>query len=145
MSMLASFLKNGDTELGVFYPKNYLLAVFADLPQAQKAEKELQSAGVPKDEVISVSGADMIRYASENEREHGLWGSLMREVSRLLATEAVYTDRDQKMASHGAGFLLVHVPGDQPKREIWALLEPLHPLVARHYGVDGIDHLLGEV
>ena len=39
MSTLKGFFKESDTQLGVFYPKHYLVAVFRHLAAAQDAVK----------------------------------------------------------------------------------------------------------
>jgi hypothetical protein len=55
MSLLTGFFKESDTQLGVFYPKHYLIAVFRDARAAQKAVKELWAAGFAEDEAIAVA------------------------------------------------------------------------------------------
>ena len=144
MSRLAGFFQGSDTRMGVFYPKHYLLAVFPSLSEAQEAARRLILAGRPSQDVIAVPGEDVIDLVEEHHKKDGLWGLLMTEVSRLMDTEAVYTDHDVKIAKTGAAFLAVRCPSEAAKFRIWSKIESAHPLVARYYGSAGIEHLVGE-
>src|SRR5262245_60938164 len=108
MSALGSFFHGSRTELGVFYPRHYLLAVFEGFQEAQDARLRLIDLGTSPDEVIAVPGEDVVQFAREHWRHDGLWGVLMREVSRRIGTEAQYADHDLEEAQQGAGFVAVH-------------------------------------
>jgi hypothetical protein len=41
MNKLSAFFGGAQTQLGVFYPKNYLLAVFPNFPDAVQAKKKI--------------------------------------------------------------------------------------------------------
>lgn len=142
MSRLTTFFKNSDVEFGVFYPKHCLLAVFEDLADADCAKKELRNAGC--DDVISVSGEEVVHFAKDHVLKDGIWGALMTELSRIFATEAVYADKDLDAAKKGAAFLAVHCPTQEVKTRVWKVLEPRRPVVARYYSFGGIEHLAGE-
>jgi hypothetical protein len=144
MSRLLTFFKGADTQLGVFYPKHYLLAIFPTLAAADGAKADLNRAGQGDDDIVSVSGDEVVQFAEDHLIKDGVWGVLMTEVSRLLGTEALYADEDLAMARNGAAFVAVHCPTEEVKTHMWKLLEHLHPLVARYYGVAGIEHLTGE-
>jgi hypothetical protein len=45
MSLFTKFFKESDTQLGVFYPNHYVIAVFRNLETAQQAVKKLRLAG----------------------------------------------------------------------------------------------------
>jgi hypothetical protein len=144
MSRLATFFKGGDTHLGLFYPTHYLIAICPDSERARKGEQALRGAGFSEDEVIAVPGEDLRELVREEEVHGGLFGYLMKEFSRFLHTEAVYTDLDLKEARHGAAVLAVHCAGDAAKSSAWSRLQPIHPLAARYYSAGGIEHLAGE-
>jgi hypothetical protein len=144
MNRLSTFFKDADSEFGVFYPKHYLLAVFPNLPDADRAKQELTRAGRLEEEVISVSGEEVVQFAEEHMRKDGLWGLLMTKLSRGIGTEASYADKDLAAAKNGAAFLAVHCPTEDLKTEAWNLLEPRCPLAARYYSFGGIEHLAGE-
>jgi hypothetical protein len=144
MNRLATFFKDADSEFGVFYPKNFLLAVFSNLPDADRAKEELTRAGRLEEDVISIPGEEVVHFAEERMLKDGLWGLLMEKLSRGIGTEASYADKDLAAAKNGAAFLAVHCPTDKLKIEAWKLLEPKRPLVARYYSFGGIEHLAGE-
>jgi hypothetical protein len=141
MSLLSNFFKESDTQLGIFYPNHYLIAVFRNLETAQQAVKKLRLAGFTEDEVIAVAGRDFIDLAKE---ETGLGSFLMQTLSRFFATEQISHDSDLDLAQHGASFAAVHCPTEKTKKEAWNVLQPEAPLAARYYANDGIEHLAGD-
>jgi hypothetical protein len=143
MSRLTTFFHDADTEFAVFYPRGYLLAVFPNLPDADRAMQEFHDAGREDDEMISVSGAEALEFAEDHLINGGLWGALMTQLSRVIGTEAAYADDDLAAARRGAAFLAIHCPTDRLKHEAWALLKASHPLAARHYSAGGIESLPG--
>ncbi len=46
MSTLKEFFKESDTQLGVFYPKHYLVAVFRNFRTAQQATGEVAAGRI---------------------------------------------------------------------------------------------------
>jgi hypothetical protein len=144
MSQLATFFKGSDTRLGVFYPDHALIAIFPDTNQAQSARGKLRGAGFSNDEALVASGADLVDLVHEEAARNGVFGYLIKALSRFLHTEAVYTDNDVECARRGAAVLAVHCPDDRTKKAAWRLIAPTAPLVARHYSFGGIEHLAGE-
>jgi hypothetical protein len=144
MSQLATFFNGSDTRLGVFYPEHALIAIFRDIEQAQTAKGKLRSAGFSDDEVLAVSGLDLVDLVHEESARNGLFGYMMTGLSRFLDTEASYTDRDLTYAKQGAAVLAVHCPDERTKKAAWNLIAPTDPLVARYYAISGIEHLAGE-
>jgi len=144
MSRLSTFFKDKDIEFGVFYPKHCLLAVFENLAEADRAREELTHAGLVGEDVISVSGEEVVDFAEDHLLQDGLWGVLMTELSRTIGTEALYADKDLAAAKKGAAFVAVHCPTEEIKTKAWKSLDPRHPLVARYYSFGGIEHLAGE-
>ena len=141
MSLFTNFFKESDTQLGVFYPNHYLIAVFRSLETAQQAVKKLRLAGFAEDEVIAVGGQAFIELSDE---ETGLGSFVMQALSRFLATEQKSHDSDLYMARHGAAFVAVHCPTETTKRDAWDVLQSEAPLAARYYANDGIEHLAGD-
>ena len=144
MSRLSTFFKSTDTQFGVFYPEHYLLATFPNLADADRAKQQLNDSGRVGEDVISASGEEVIDFAHDHLLKDGLWGVIMTGFSRLLGTEASYTDLDLTAAKKGAAFLAVRCPNEKVKTQVWRILEPGHPLVARYYSMGGIEHLAGD-
>ncbi len=141
MSLLTGFFKESDTQLGVFYPKHYLIAVFRDSRAAQKAVRELWTAGFAPDEAIAVAGQEFVDLAKE---ETGPGNFVMQALSRFFATEQRSHDSDLERAQRGAAFVAVHCMTEDTKQQAWTLLQPENPLAARYYGGAGIEHLAGD-
>ena len=144
MSRLSAFFKDADSELGVLYPRHHIIAVFPSLSEADGAKAELKNAGCTDEDVITVSGEEMLQFVEEHSRKVGLSGAVMTGLSRIIGTEAEYTDKDVAEAKKGAAFLAVHCRTKENKTEVWKLLEARHPLLARYYSLGGIEHLAGE-
>jgi hypothetical protein len=141
MSSLTGFFKESDTQLGVFYPKHYLIAVFPDSRVAQQAVKELWTAGFARDEAVAVAGQEFMDLAKE---ETGPANFVMQALSRFFATEQKTHDADLERAQHGAAFVAVHCLNEESKQRAWAMLQPSGPLAARYYSAAGIEHLAGD-
>lgn len=141
MSLLTGFFKESDTQLGVFYPKHYLIAVFRDSRAAQQAVRELWIAGFAQDEAIAVDGQEFMDLAKE---ETGPGNFVMQALSRFFATEQRTHDSDLERAQRGAGFVAVHCVTDESMQQAWTVLQPENPLAARYYSAAGIEHLAGD-
>jgi hypothetical protein len=141
MSLLTGFFKESDTQLGVFYPKHYLIAVFRDSRAARKAVEELWEAGFPGDEAIAVAGQEFVDLAKE---ETGPGNFVMQALSRFFATEQKTHDADLERAQRGAAFVAVHCRTEETMQQAWTMLQPENPLAARYYSAAGIEHLAGD-
>jgi hypothetical protein len=141
MCLLSSFFKESDTQLGIFYPKHYLIAVFRSLENAQRAVAKLRRAGFEEDDVIAVEGREVIQLEKE---ETGPGNFLMQSLSRFFATEQMSHDHDLHLAQQGAAFVAVHAPTEEDKNEAWIVVEQEAPIAARYYANDGIEHLAGD-
>ena len=144
MSRLQDFFHGDDTQFGIFYPNHYILAAFLNLTDAYNAKDRLRQAGHVEEDVIAVSGEEVVQFAEDHWLNDGLWGTLVSSISRLIGTEVVYADKDLAAAKDGAAFVAVFCPTDPLKMKAWKVLEPLHPLAARFYQFGGIEHLTGE-
>jgi hypothetical protein len=145
MSVLAEFFHGSDTHFGLFYPTGYIFAIYPGFEHAEQARQKLVLSGLRPEQAIAVSGEDVVHFTEEHKYRDGLWGMLMRELSRILATEALYADHDLSMAKHGSGFLAINCHSEHAKERVWSRLEKTEPVVARYYANGGIEHLKGEV
>ena len=142
MSEVAKLFKESATQLGVFYPKHYLMAVFRNLADAEKACLKLRTAGFAEDDVFVLAGPQLIEMEKD---EAGLGSFAMQALSRFFATEQISTDEDLEKARHGAGFVAVYCPKDETKGEAQKILGSEAPVAARYYGAGGIEHLAGDL
>jgi hypothetical protein len=137
--------KGSDTKFGIFYPTGYLVAIFPDMVAARSAEKALGFGGFLEEDIVLMSGEEVTRFAEDHLQNSSLWGLLMQQLSRMFATEEVYSDHDLKLASGGAAFLAVYCPDEKHRRPTWELIEPFGPVAGRHYALDGVEHFKGEL
>lgn len=144
LSRLSTFFQGSETRFGIFYPQNYVVAVFPDYETARQAEAKMRHWGATEKEVIAVPGSDVVEWTEENLVKSGMWSVLMRELSKMFATEEIYHESDLEHAKRGAGFLAAHAPDDKTKRDTWKIIREFQPIAARHYSAGGVHHLFGE-
>src|ERR1019366_9921352 len=142
MSRLSTFFKESDESFGVFYPNHYIMATFPTFDAARKATQALRNAGFAEDEVLSITGPELLDFLKEFKHHTGVWGEIMTEVSRFFDTEARKVDDDVLNAEKYSGFRAVHAPTDAEKARIVELVKPFSPLNMRWYLPSGIDNLL---
>src|SRR5262249_19776788 len=142
MSQLLTLFKDSETRLGVFYPKDYVVATFWSFDKAKAAFQSLRHAGVKEYEAMAAPGSDVLDYFNELRAETGIWGNLMTELSRLIGTEAKFLDEDAKAARRGAGFLVVHCTNEADAERIRKLLTPHDPLAMQWYRAGAIRCLV---
>ena len=142
MSQLAGLFRESETRIGVFYPKNYVVAIFRCFDHAESARKALRRAGFTEQEAIAVPGADVLEYIAEVRAETGIWGMLMTELSRLIGTEAVFGDEDIDKAKRGAGFLVVRCEAEEEADKIRQLVVDCEPMEMQWYRAGAIRSLV---
>jgi hypothetical protein len=142
MSRLSTFFKESDESFGVFYPNHYIMATFRSFGAARKANQALRNAGFAEDEVLAVTGPELLEFLKEFRQDTGVWGEVMTEISRFFDTEARKVDDDVHKAEEYCGFLAAHAPTDTEKAKIVELVKPLAPSAMRWYLPTGIDNLV---
>ena len=142
MSKLSAFFKESDESFGVFYPKHYIMATFPSFDAATKATQALRGAGFAEDEVLAVTGTELLSFLKEFRHDAGVWGEIMSEVSRFFDTEARKVDDEAREAEGYAGFLAVHAPSEAEKDRIVEIVKPFAPSAMRWYLLTGIVSLV---
>ncbi|MEO5926443.1 MAG: hypothetical protein ABIR70_21665 [Bryobacteraceae bacterium] len=123
MENLAEFFRESDTSHGVVYPKHYVIATFPQYAVAQSAHQSLGNTGVPQDEITLATGAKVPCFFNFRE-DAGLWGIVMRPISRFFGTEATSADHDIERAKDGAGFIAVHSRTEKDTQRIPKRITP---------------------
>lgn len=139
---LSNFFKESDSSLGVFHPKHYLIATFATYSTAQDAHQALQNTGIPEDEVLLATGADVLEFFKQFREDAGVWGIAMRSLSRFIGTEAANSDLNIEQAKEGAGFIAIHSPTEQDALNIMRVIKPFSPTSADWYLWGGIQSMM---
>lgn len=133
----------GSDSFGIPYPKNRIVAVFPGLPEAVQARKALLSGSFQAAEAIAIPGAEFVEQIKQIQEKSGVTGFVVRELSRLIGTDATYTDEDLEMATSGHAFLVVSAATEERKKEAWESLKQFGPILARHYGSGGVEVFRG--
>lgn len=142
MTSAANFFKQSDTAFGVFYPNNYLIAIFPSYSAAERARQTLLESGYQDDETLTIRGDELIEISEEMHADAGFWSRLTAHLSRIVGTEELYLDDDLKHARSGAGFLAVYCPGEEEGRRVQKLVEPLGPVSMRRYSSLAIERMI---
>jgi len=141
-STLRKFFNLSDTAFGIFYPKRFIVASLPSFDSAKSAEKALLDASFTSDEVVAVTGAEMLLFFEELRLRAGLWGGLMEALSRALGTEATFVVQDSEQARAGAAFLAVYDPRESETEYICKLVAPWRPISMRRYAIGSIASLI---
>ena len=139
---LFAFFKGAKTSLGVFYPWKYVIATFPSFEAAKAAGDALRQAGMGADEVMAVTGEEMLKFFDQLRTETSLFGALMAGFSRVIATEAAFVEADIRRAREGAGFLAVYHPDEAGTQRLRELLAPLGPVSMHWYRRGSIESLI---
>lgn len=134
-------LKDGATSFGAFYPKNYVLAVFADEATAKQAAAASLGAGFSSDHVIVASGADVVARERDVEADKGIFSRIGEQWSKLYTDESADSQTLVNLAAQGAAFVLVYAPEDDHTTKAAACLRLFGPSVMRKYGTLAISEL----
>lgn len=126
-------LKDGEQSFGSFYPKNYVLAVFADASAAAQAGAALASAGFTTDDIIVADGADVAEHDAHMQAKKGLLAKLGEKWSRLYTDEAEDAEALISIARSGATFVLAYAPDEEKTVLATRVIQPMHPNVFRKY------------
>lgn len=139
---LFDFFKGAKTSLGVFYPWFYVIATFPSFELAKTAGDTLRRAGMGADEVMSVTGEEMLKFFDQLRTETSLFGALMEGFSRVIATEAAFVEADIRRAREGAGFLAIYHPDEADTQRLRERLAPLEPISMHWYKRGSIESLI---
>jgi hypothetical protein len=142
MTTLASFFKESDSKLGVFYPKHYVIATFPSFEITEQAAQGLRKAGFSDQEVLAIPGSEILEFFEEFQANASVGSGVMTTLSRALGTEQIFADDDVEKARTGAGFLAVHSPEETVANCICAILKPFEPCAMHWYEAGGVQSLV---
>lgn len=135
-----SFFRHGDSPFGLFFPRGYTVAAFPDMDRAMAAEKALQKAGIPRQDVRAVSG-EFVAGRLESDADRSRFERFRMRLDEALGSEGVFIEQDIAFAHGGGAFLFVHTPDDAATRRVAGLLDEHHPEYARRYKRMAIEPL----
>ncbi|MEP6832217.1 MAG: hypothetical protein ABJB74_02440 [Gemmatimonas sp.] len=134
-------LKDGGSSFGSFFPKNYVLAVFPNHADGERAGAALGAAGFATEDVIVASGSDVAEHDAAVRSQQGLLSKLGEKWSRLYTDEAADADALMKLAQQGAAFVLAYAPEEADTERATSVLRPFSPPVFRKYDAMKVTEL----
>ncbi len=84
----------------------------------------------------------MLEFFKHFREDAGLWGIVMRPLSRFIGTEAANADLNIEQAKEGAGFIAIHSPTEQDALKIMSVMKPFAPSSADWYLWGGIRSMI---
>jgi hypothetical protein len=135
------FFKEGDTSLGTFYPRHYIVAGYRTLSDAEAAEAEFRKAGTPPEEVRAATG-EFVTGQLEPRRGANWLERMEQRLVEFAGTESAYVQEDAELARSGGAFLFVYAPDDERANQAKRVLAQTHPAFARRYLDVAIEHIV---
>ncbi len=137
MSKERPFFKGSDTSFGIFYPTDYLIAVFPTPDIAHQAASSLLAAGYT-DEDVRAMDSTHVKADIEARVTDATWLDQLKQTFSI-GKEAYFWNEDLKWAEQGAGFLAVHCTTEDEAQRIVTMLRPLQPISMRRYRALAIE------
>lgn len=137
----ASPFRNGARSFGTFYPRHYVLAVYADAAAARRAVDALNAAGFAGDDVLTASGATVVAHEQAMEVGRGALARVGEQWARLYTDASAASRRLRDAAEHGAAFVLAYAPEDDRVARAADALRPFGPDVLHHFGTFTVTKL----
>lgn len=141
MAVDPNFFKEGETEFSIFYPKGYVLSVFADRAVADQAAAALRAAGVADDDVRVTTGAEVVARHSTYQDDRTLMDCVRQFFSGLYGDESSMLDDLVARAEQGQVFVLAYAPDDAATSRAAAAERVFGPVILRKYGALAVTDL----
>ena len=133
MALHATAFRSGDTKFGIFYPTGYVLSVFPDAADADRAVAALLDAGFGSRDIVVATGADVLAYSDEMRANEGLFSRFEHFVSGLYGGEGALADEIVAFAGRGHTFVAVHAPDEAATASAASVVRALEPVVLRKF------------
>jgi hypothetical protein len=133
MALHAADFKGGDTEFGIFYPTGYVLAVFADVANADAAIAALLHAGFAERDLVVATGPDVLAYSGELRSDHGLFSRFERFIAGVYGDAPELADELVSKAQLGHTFVAVRATDDAATERVVQAVRGLSPAVFRKF------------
>lgn len=145
MEQLTKFFDNSDSSLGVFHPKDCIVATFRLYREAKGALEAVLHAGIPAEDTYLATSEEAYEYFNQFKDKEGLLGTLFRPLSRFIGTEAINADVSQQMATEGAGFVAIKCPTEERALLVGEAVHPHNPVNVDWYLWGGVRSLIKPV
>jgi hypothetical protein len=126
------FFKEGDTSLGTFYPKHYIVAGYHNLADAEAAAKACLKNDFAEKDVRTFDGHFVLEQMEAREGANWL-ERLQQQLAEFAGTETGYVQEDAELARSGGAFLFVYAPDDDDVDRARRVFAQHGPAYARRY------------
>lgn len=143
MTTASTFFKNEAGEgFGVFYPTDYLIAIFPSHRIALQARDLLEKSGIKADETLVLTGNEFVALSDKIHEDASTWSRLTSSISKIVGTEELHLEHDLNQARAGGAFLAVYCPTQEEGQRLYHLVKPLGPVAMRRYSPYTIDRIV---
>jgi hypothetical protein len=143
MTTASAFFKDEAGEgFGVFYPTDYLIAIFPSHTIALEARQRLEENSTKPEEILVLAGSDFVAMSDKVHHDASAWSRITSQISKILGTEELHLEHDLQQARNGGAFLAVYCPTQEEGQRIYHLLKPLGPVAMRRYSHYAIDRIV---
>jgi len=122
------------TSYGVFFPTDYVLAVFADPNAADRAAAALEVAGFDPSDVLVTGSDDVLTQHRDLAADVGLFGRFRQFLGRHFGDQDAMMNDVVAHARQGHTFVLAYAPDGKQTDRAATALHHLHPAILRKYG-----------
>ncbi len=133
MAVSSADFKHGDTEFGIFYPTGYVLSVFSNAADADRAISALLAGGFRTDDLVVATAPEVLAYSRELRADRGVFSRFKHFVANLYAGEGILADELVGLAEQGHTFVAIHAPDGAATARVSEAVRPLAPVVLRKY------------
>jgi hypothetical protein len=133
MAVHAADFRSGDTEFGIFYPRDYVLSVFPAASDADRAVAALLAAGFAAPDLVVATGPEVLAYSREMRAHPGLLSRFERFIVEHYGDEAALADELVALAERGHAFVAAYAPDDAATARAAGAARPFAPVVLRKF------------
>jgi len=119
---------------GAIYPRDDVVAVFADLQQAHQADAALHAAGVSDDDSDVLPPEWVLAADRDIDQRRGWIGRFAARISALLSDDGHYIQTYSEEARRGHSLLLVHAATPAVVEQVRQVLSAHGARSMRHFG-----------
>jgi hypothetical protein len=142
MSVHSGLFKGSEASFGIFYPKQYLVAILPDLQTAEAARQQILSGACRADEVVVLSGQAFLDLVQRLRTAGGLWSWFTTHLSRMIGTEEIQLEIEMEHARQGGAFLAAYCPDSCCESRLCQILRPLGSRSLNRYSRFGVERII---
>ena len=141
MPISPDFFKGQDTSMGVFYPRDYIIAGYRNLADAEAAEAAFLKAGTPPEDVRAAPG-EFVTEQLQARDDPNFLERIGQQLVEFVGTENAYLEEDANLARDGGAFVFVYAPDAERVAQAKRVFAQIGPAYARRYLGVAIERII---